>query len=78
MIAFEKAIGFPATLAEVPAFTDAHISKALAAAKDPQLRMKLENMPAPLTANMIDAYMGPILRAAQTGDLGLIRLAPTV
>ena len=28
----------------LPAFTDAHITRALAAAKNPQLKMKLENM----------------------------------
>jgi alcohol dehydrogenase len=45
----------------------------LAAAKDPQLKMKLENMPVPLTADMIDEYMGPVLQAAKTGDTGLIK-----
>lgn len=73
MIAFEKSIGFPATLAEVPGFTSAHIEKALTAAKDPQLRMKLENMPVPLEADMIDEYMRPILESAVTGDLSIIR-----
>jgi alcohol dehydrogenase len=72
MIAFEKKIGFPATLGEVPGFTDGHIERALAAAKNPQLKMKLENMPVALTADMIDEYMGPILRAAKTGDLSVI------
>ena len=47
--------------------------RALAAAKDPQLKMKLENMPVPLTADMIDEYMGPVLQAAKTGDLSLIK-----
>jgi alcohol dehydrogenase len=73
LIAFEKRIGFPTTLAEVPGFSDAHIARALAAAKDPQLRMKLENMPVPLTAARIDDTMGSVLRAAKTGDLGLIK-----
>jgi alcohol dehydrogenase len=57
----------------VPSFTDAHIARALTAAKDPQLEMKLKNMPVPLTAAMIDEYMGPILESAKTGALGLIR-----
>jgi alcohol dehydrogenase len=35
--------------------------------------MKLENMPVPLTAEMVDEYMGPVLQAAACGDLGLIR-----
>jgi alcohol dehydrogenase len=73
MIAFEKAVGFPATLGEVAGFADGHITRALAAAKDPQLKMKLENMPVPLTAGMVDEFMGPVLQAAKTGDLGLIR-----
>lgn len=73
MIAFEKAIGFPTRLSEVAGFTDAHLTRALAAAKNPQLRMKLENMPVPLTPEMVDDYMGPVLQAAKTGDLGLIR-----
>jgi alcohol dehydrogenase len=73
MFELSRRIGFPTTLAELPAFTDAHIERALAAAKDPQLKMKLENMPVPLTADMIDEYMGPVLWAAKTGDLSLIR-----
>jgi alcohol dehydrogenase len=73
MIHFEERIGFPATLGEVPGFTDAHIARALTAAKNPQLKMKLENMPVPLTADMVDEYMGPVLEAAKTGDLSLIK-----
>ena len=46
-------------------FTDAHLTRALAAAKNPQLKMKLENMPVPLTAEMVDDYMGPVLQAAK-------------
>jgi alcohol dehydrogenase class IV len=73
MIAFEKTIGFPATLGEVPGFSDAHIERALTAAKNPQLKMKLENMPVPLTAEMVDEYMGPVLEAAKTGELDGIK-----
>ena len=73
LIGFMKSLGVPATLGEVPGFTDAHIHRALAAAKNPQLRMKLENMPVPLTAEMVDDYMGPVLWAAKTGDLSGIR-----
>jgi len=73
MIAFEERVGFPARLKQVPGFSDAHITRALAAAKDPQLKMKLENMPVPLTAELVDDYMGPILQAAQTGNLELIK-----
>jgi alcohol dehydrogenase class IV len=73
MIAFERAVGFPTRLREVPGFSDEHISRALAAAKNPQLKMKLENMPVPLTAEMVDEFMGPVLWAARDGDLSLIR-----
>jgi alcohol dehydrogenase len=73
MFELSRRIGFPTTLAELSDFTDAHIERALTAAKDPQLKMKLENMPVPLTADMIDEYMGPVLQAAKTGDLSLIK-----
>jgi hypothetical protein len=73
MFELSRRIGFPTTLGELPAFTEAHIKRALAAAKDPQLKMKLENMPVPLTAELIDEYMGPVLEAAKTGDLSLIK-----
>ena len=55
-----------------PVYMKNHTERALNAAKDPQLKMKLENMPIPLTADMIDEYMGPVLQAAKTGDLDLI------
>ncbi len=73
MFAFAKKINFPTKLSEVKGFTQAHIDRALTAAKDPQLKMKLENMPVPLTAASVDEYMGPILTAARDGDLGLIK-----
>lgn len=73
MIAFEAAVGFPTRLADVPGFTPEHIGRALAAAKNPQLKSKLENMPVPMTAEMVDDYMGPVLAAATSGDLTGIR-----
>jgi alcohol dehydrogenase class IV len=73
MIAFESRVGFPTRLADVPGFSDAHIHRALAAAKNPQLKSKLENMPVAMTAEMVDDYMGPVLEAASTGDLSGIR-----
>jgi alcohol dehydrogenase len=73
MFALARAIGFPTRLADVPSFTEGHIARALAAAKDPQLESKLKNMPVPLTAGMIDEYMAPILESARTGRLELIR-----
>jgi alcohol dehydrogenase class IV len=61
--------GMPTTLAEVEGFTSAHIARALAAAKDPQLRMKLEDMPVALSSGTVDEYMGSVLEAARTGNL---------
>ena len=71
--ALARAVDFPTTLGEVAGFTQSHIERALRAAKNPQLKMKLENMPIPLTAEMIDDYMGPIMEASKTGDLALIK-----
>jgi hypothetical protein len=73
MFALSRRIGFPTKLSDLPAFTDAHIERALAAAKNPQLKMKLENMPIPMTAAMIDAYMEPVLQAAKEEKLELIK-----
>ena len=73
MMALSRDIGFPTTLSEVDGFTDAHIGRALAAAKNPKLDMKLKNMPVPLSADTVDDYMGPILQAAKCGDFGLIK-----
>ncbi len=73
MIAFAAAVGFPTRLADVPGFTHEHIARALTAAKNPQLKSKLENMPVPMTADMVDDYMGPVLEAAASGDLTRIR-----
>ena len=73
MVAFAKSIGAPTTLSELKGFGEQHIQRALAAAKDPQLEMKLKNMPVPLTADLVDTYMAPILRAAVGGDFSLIR-----
>lgn len=73
MISFENAIGFPWRLEEVPGFSEAHITRALSAAKNPQLKMKLENMPVAIAAETVDEYMGSVLRAAQSGDLQLIK-----
>jgi alcohol dehydrogenase class IV len=73
MLVFSRRIGFPTKLSEVRGFSQAHIERALTAAKDPQLKMKLQNMPVPLTAERVDEYMGPVLEAARQGDLSLIR-----
>ena len=73
MVAFSKAIGAPTTLGELKGFTEGHIAKALSSAKNPQLEMKLKNMPVPLTSALVDEYMEPILRAAQSGDFSRIK-----
>jgi alcohol dehydrogenase len=73
MIGFSKSVGMPTTLAELPGLSDEHITRALTAAKNPQLDMKLKNMPVPLNASLIDEYMGPILQAAKSGDLRVIK-----
>lgn len=75
MIGFSRSIGYPATLGELPGFTREHIGRMLAAAKHPQLEMKLRNMPVPLDAAQVDRYLGPVLEAAAAGDLELIRPA---
>lgn len=73
---FSRSIGFPTKLTELDGFSDEHIKRALAAAKDPQLRMKLENMPVPLGPEQIDTYMGSVLEAAKEGNLGIVRNLP--
>ncbi|MFC2090654.1 iron-containing alcohol dehydrogenase [Bacteroidota bacterium] len=73
MINFAKHIDFPVALNQVDGFEPMHIERALNAAKKPQLKSKLENMPVPLTAELVDEYMGSILRAAENGDLNQIK-----
>lgn len=74
MFELARRVGFPTKLADVPGFTDEHISRALEAAKNPQLEMKLKNMPVAMDASMIDEYMRPILEGARDGDLSRIKL----
>ena len=73
MIAFSASIKAPTKLNDIAGFTEEHITRALGAAKDPQLEMKLKNMPVPMTASDVDTYMEPLLRAAASGDLSLIK-----
>jgi alcohol dehydrogenase class IV len=70
MMDFNRTLGFPTTLKEAGA-TETHVEKMLEAAKDPQLRMKLLNMPVPLDPEKgdIDKYMKGVLEAALTGNL---------
>ncbi|MBL8295748.1 MAG: iron-containing alcohol dehydrogenase [Bryobacterales bacterium] len=69
----EQQAGNPVTLGEVQGFSRGHVDRALTAAKNPQLRMKLENMPVPLKAEQVDDFMGPVLEAAAVGEFGGIR-----
>jgi len=73
MVNFANTIDFPTKLSDLEGFEDKHIERALEAAKNPQLDMKLKNMPVPLDASLIDEYMGPILEAAKTGDFSIIK-----
>lgn len=73
MTEFYRHLGVPTSLGEVDGFSQNHVTRALTAAKNPQLKMKLENMPVPLSPAMIDEYMEPVLRAAAAGDLNLIK-----
>lgn len=72
MLAFIASFGYPTTLNQVAGFTPDYILQALAAAKNPQLKMKLQNMPIPMNPETVDEWMGAILQAAASGDLSLI------
>ncbi len=74
MLNFSRSIGAPTTLRELKGFGDDHVRRILQAAKDPQLKMKLQNMPVPMTAEDVDLYMAPLIQAAVTGDMSLIVL----
>jgi alcohol dehydrogenase class IV len=73
MVAFGKAVGAPVTLRELPKWDEVYVKKIIEAAKDPQLDMKLKNMPIPLNASMVDEFMGPVIKAAVTGDFSIIK-----
>jgi alcohol dehydrogenase len=73
LITLGKRVGFPTTLKEISGMSANHIENAIQAAKNPQLEMKLKNMPVPLSSDMVDEYMRPILEAALKGDLSLIK-----
>jgi alcohol dehydrogenase len=72
MLELSKSIEFPVTLKEIGA-TDEHIEKMINAAKDPQLKMKLQNMPIRMdSARDVDELMRPTLEAAYLGDISQI------
>jgi alcohol dehydrogenase class IV len=74
MAAFGRAIGAPIALGELPRWNERYVQKILDAAKDPQLAMKLKNMPVPLSAAKVDECLGPVIRAAASGDFSLIQI----
>jgi alcohol dehydrogenase len=73
MNAYSKDMNFPTTLKESGA-TREHIQRMLTAAKNPQLKSKLQNMPTPMDAEKgdVDRLMSPVLEASFSGDLSLI------
>jgi alcohol dehydrogenase len=73
LIALSRRVGYPTTLGEIGGMSRAHLERALQAAKNPQLETKLKNMPVPLTADLVDEYMRPVLEAALNGDFSLIK-----
>ncbi|MDZ7838858.1 MAG: hypothetical protein U5N58_13490 [Actinomycetota bacterium] len=73
MLSFYRAIGFPTTLAQLDGYDSRILPKVLENAKNPQLSMKLKSMPVALNLETVDEYMGLILKAAESGNLGLIK-----
>lgn len=69
MVLFGKSVGAPTKLSDLPGFSEEHVHRILTAAKDPQLEMKLQNMPVPMTSDDVDTYMAPIIHAAVTGEM---------
>ncbi len=72
MLSFYQSLGFPTTLGQLEGFSPDTIEKALEAAKNPQLEMKLKSMPQPLDIQSVDCCMRPVLEAARTGKLEII------
>lgn len=77
LITLSRRVGYPTTLAEIDGLTTGHITKALQAAKDPQLASKLQNMPIPMSTEDVDGYMRQVLESALTGDFTLIKMIDT-
>ena len=69
LIAFGKSIGAPTKLSDLKGYNEKYTEQILEAAKDPQLSMKLQNMPIPMTAADVEPYMRPIIEGAVVGDL---------
>jgi len=73
MVKFSKFLDFPTCLRNVEGITESHIDRCLTAAKNPQLDMKLRNMPVSLNADLVEEYMRPILEAAWGGEFQKIK-----
>lgn len=72
LIELSRRVHFPTTFEEIPGFTPSHIEKVIRAAQNPQLDMKLKNMPIALNSSMVETTMKPVLKAAVHGDFRLI------
>jgi alcohol dehydrogenase len=73
IVELSQRAGFRTTRGEVEGFAQRYMAGTFTAAKSPQLKMKLENMPVPLTGQMVDDCRRSALEATRTGDLGLIK-----
>jgi alcohol dehydrogenase len=73
MVKFSKFLEFPTCLRHVEGINESHIDRCLTAAKNPQLDMKLRNMPVSLNADLVEEYMRPILEAAWEGEFEKIK-----
>jgi len=73
MLQFNRTLSVSTNLREA-GVTEEHFKRMITAAKDPQLRMKLLNMPMPLDPERgdVDTYMRGVLEAAFTGDLNSV------
>jgi len=73
MMSFMRMIGLPTSLREA-GVSEKYVQKMIKAAKDPQLRMKLQSMPIPMDPEKgdVEKLMEPTLYAAYTGNLHLI------
>ncbi len=73
LVEFLKTLDFPTTLKEAGADLS-DVERMIEAARDPALKMKLQNMPIPMDAARgdVDRLMAPVLDAAYSGDFDLI------
>jgi alcohol dehydrogenase len=71
-----ESVGVPTALGAFEGFEPGHIDRAIAAAKNPQLAMKLKAMPMPMDAAAVDKYMRPALEAAAAGDIAKVPTLP--